>query len=73
MQNGAMMPSARLFRSRWSAMFWAAGIIWMAVDVADSAPTPAPAGNTATPAATDASGDTFNAADLAGIVNAFGN
>ena len=26
---------SRLFRSRWAALLWAAGIIWLAVDVAD--------------------------------------
>lgn len=29
------MPFSRLFRSRWAALLWAAGIIWFAVDVAD--------------------------------------
>lgn len=68
-----MMPSARIFRSRWSALFWAAGIIWMAVDVADSAPTAKPATNGAAPAATDTDGDAVNAADVASILNTFGN
>ncbi|WP_241656496.1 hypothetical protein [Sphingomonas oligophenolica] len=67
------MPSARLFRSRWSALLWAAGIIWMAVDVADSAPTAKPATNGAAPAPKDADGDAFNAADVASILNDFGS
>ena len=25
-----------IFKSRWMALFWAAGIVWMAYDVADS-------------------------------------
>jgi hypothetical protein len=29
-----MLPNSRVFRSRWSALLWAAGIIWFAVDVA---------------------------------------
>lgn len=29
------MPFSRLFRSRWSALLWAAGVIWFAIDVAD--------------------------------------
>ena len=32
------MPFARLFRSRWSALFWAGGILWTAYDVATLAP-----------------------------------
>jgi hypothetical protein len=31
-----------IFRSRWMALFWAAGIVWMAIDVAGP---PAPADN----------------------------
>lgn len=27
-----------IFRSRWMALIWAAGIIWIAYDVAESAP-----------------------------------
>ena len=33
-----------IFRSRWLALFWAAGIIWFAVDVAG---TPEDSGNAA--------------------------
>jgi hypothetical protein len=29
-----MFGYSRLFRSRWSALLWAAGIIWFAVEVA---------------------------------------
>jgi hypothetical protein len=29
-----MLPNPRLFRSRWSALIWAAGIVWLAVNVA---------------------------------------
>ncbi len=39
------MPYAKLFRSRWSALLWAAGILWTAYDVAESAPAPAPPAN----------------------------
>jgi hypothetical protein len=31
-----MLPSPRVFRSRWAAVFWAAGIIWLAYDVAQN-------------------------------------
>ena len=29
-----MLPGPRLFRSRWAAVLWAAGMLWLAVDVA---------------------------------------
>ena len=29
-----MFGYSRLFRSRWQALFWAAGIIWFAIQVA---------------------------------------
>ena len=67
------MPYAKLFRSRWSALFWAAGILWTAYDVADSAParntdasTNATAeANTSAPAETDATGEVVQNSDLA--------
>jgi hypothetical protein len=40
-----MFGYSKLFRSRWRALFWAAGIIWFAIQVAapdDPAPTPKP-------------------------------
>lgn len=41
-----MLPGIRtVFRSRWHALFWAAGIIWLAYDVAGSAPNPHPDAN----------------------------
>jgi hypothetical protein len=33
-----MFGYARLFRSRWSALLWAAGIVWFAYDTAESQP-----------------------------------
>ena len=57
---------SRLFRSRWAALFWAAGICWTAYDVAGSAPaTPANAS-----APTDATGEPVDGAALAIIANA---
>jgi len=32
------MGTSSVFRSRWLALLWAAGIIWFAYDVAGSAP-----------------------------------
>jgi hypothetical protein len=66
-----MIPS-KVFRSRWSALFWAGGILWTAYDVAEAnAPDPA-TGNT-TAAMTDATGEQVNSADLAALANAMGN
>ncbi len=47
------MPYAKLFRSRWSALLWAGGILWTAYDVAESSRAPAPPAN-ATAAKADA-------------------
>ncbi len=63
-----MLPS-RLFRSRWSALFWAGGILWTAYDVA-MANRPTPVANVAEPAPVrDAAGEAVNAADLAIVAN----
>ena len=32
------MKTSSVFKSRWLALLWAAGIIWFAYDVAESAP-----------------------------------
>ncbi|MGI4731406.1 MAG: hypothetical protein ACRYFW_06635 [Janthinobacterium lividum] len=63
-----MVPS-RIFRSRWSALFWAGGILWTAYDVASGQPQ-GPATNDQAAAGTDATGDAVNAADLAVLANA---
>ena len=69
------MGFSRLFRSRWSALFWAAGILWTAYDVANDAPDSS-AANAATTntgeGPTDATGTAFNAQDLAVLANAVG-
>ena len=65
-----MIPGPKVFRSRWSALFWAAGIVWFALDVAGSAPHHGSCGNQA--ALVDADGEAINAADLAAIANAAG-
>ncbi|MEG3124741.1 hypothetical protein [Sphingomonas sp. GB1N7] len=65
------MPYAKLFRSRWAAMIWAAGILWTAVDVAGFSSPDAPATNNATAAAPDqdATGVTVDNGDLAILAN----
>ena len=54
---------SRLFRSRWAALFWAGGVLWTAYDVAGAQPA-------ASNAATDATGEQANAADLAVLAQA---
>lgn len=65
------MGLSRLFRSRWAALLWSAGILWAAYDVASDAPAdpgrPAPGGAVAAP---DATGDMVDAHDLAIRANA---
>ena len=69
------MGFSRLFRSRWAALFWSAGIVWTAYDVASDTPEPV-----ATNAAsghvveqpTDAAGAAFNADNLAILANVIG-
>jgi hypothetical protein len=66
------MGFSRLFRSRWAALFWSAGILWTAYDVANDAPEPAPsAGNAAgnSSLSSDATGASFDAHDLAVLAN----
>lgn len=63
-----MLPTPRIFRSRWAALLWAGGIVWAAVDYAGSASNSAD-GNAAI---TDASGEVTNAADLATVANLIG-
>jgi len=63
-----MLPTPRIFRSRWAALLWAGGIVWAAIDYAGSASNSAD-GNAAI---TDASGDVANAADLATVANLIG-
>jgi hypothetical protein len=68
------VPYAKLFRSRWAALIWAAGILWTAVDVAGYAPghKADAAANASTPADTDATGDAIQNDDLAilaGVLN----
>lgn len=63
-----MVPS-RLFRSRWAALLWAAGIVWTARDVA-TANRPSPTVNGAGAArAEDATGEAVTADDLAVLAN----
>jgi hypothetical protein len=68
------VPYAKLFRSRWAALIWAAGILWTAVEVAGTTPAPKadPTVNASAPADTDATGEAVQNSDLAilaGVMN----
>ncbi len=41
------MRTSSIFKSRWMALIWAAGILWLAYDVAESAPQASSANNSA--------------------------
>lgn len=54
------MRFSTIFKSRWFALLWAAGIVWLALDVA--APDEAADGNQV--AASDAAGDALTNQDV---------
>lgn len=64
---------AALFRSRWSALFWAAGVLWFASDVAGhpDRPTDTNAAGNATTARTNDGGDADSLDVLQNQVHAF--
>jgi hypothetical protein len=61
-----------IFKSRWMALLWAAGMIWFALDVAEP---PATAGNTsaASDQATDVTGAPISSDDERKIADIVGN
>jgi hypothetical protein len=65
------MRTSSVFKSRWMALIWAAGIIWFAYDVAGSEPQD---GNASAENATDATGAPVTTTDeqkLAAALNSF--
>jgi hypothetical protein len=55
------MRTSTIFKNRWMALIWAAGVIWFAYDFAGSAPQADAANNVTTDAAgTAASNDDTN-------------
>jgi hypothetical protein len=65
------MRTSSVFKSRWMALLWAAGIIWFAYDVAGSEPQDQ---NASAENATDATGAPVTVADeqkLAAALNSF--
>lgn len=63
------MRTSTIFKNRWMALIWAAGVIWFAYDFAGSAPQ-ADAGNNVT---TDASGTTVSNDDTNKVAQILGN
>lgn len=57
------MRHSTIFRSRWMALVWAAGIVWFAVDF--TAPDAPPANGSDNAAAADATGAPVTKEDLA--------
>jgi hypothetical protein len=64
------MRTSSVFKSRWMALIWAAGIVWFAVDFAQSK-TPA-ANDTSAQASADADGTTANSDDVNTAASALG-
>jgi hypothetical protein len=64
------MRTSSVFKSRWMALIWAAGIIWFAYDVAGSQPQAKDGNNSV---ATDADGNPISSADANAVANVFGN
>ena len=64
------MFGPRLFRSRRAALFWSAGILWTAYDVAEAAPSTPPPAHGHAAAMADATGEAIDPADLAALGNA---
>jgi hypothetical protein len=66
-----MAGYSRLFKSRWAAVFWAMGICWTAYEVSSAAAPETTDDNGA--ASTDATGASYNAADVAALKGALQN
>ena len=64
------MRTSSVFKSRWMALIWAAGIIWFAYDVAGSQPQAKDGNNSVV---TDADGNPVSTADANAVGNVFGN
>lgn len=63
------MRMSSIFKNRWMAIIWAAGILWFAYDFAGSAPQEQPQGN----AASDASASSISSDDQNKVAQALGN
>ena len=63
------MPFRKLFLSRWSALLWAAGIVWTAVDTVGVGPRAATKQEASASNESDATGEAVSNADLALLAN----
>lgn len=70
-RHAGAMVSSRIFRSRWAALLWAAGIVWTAYDVAEanSPPAQGKADQPAKAQPTDATGSAVSDADMQVLAN----
>lgn len=66
------MKTSSVFKSRWMALLWAAGIIWFAYDTASSAPQGDDNASNAEQA-TDATGAPVNGDDVNKLANVWGS
>ena len=67
------MRTSTIFKNRWMALLWAAGIIWLAVDVAGSGGSKAANGASAnTSSLTDDDGNPVSNEDVAAAEKALG-
>lgn len=67
------MRTSTIFKSRWMALIWAAGIIWFAMDVAGSpkaAPTNQQSASEGDSGITDAAGDPVSDKDAQAFADA---
>jgi hypothetical protein len=63
--NRAMVPMkmSTVFKNRWMALIWAAGIIWFAYDTANSQPHATTNASANSEQATDADGEPYTSDD----------
>jgi hypothetical protein len=67
------MRTSTIFKSRWWALIWAAGIIWLAVDVAGTGKSTASASNNqSSNTVADADGQAASSDDVNTAANALG-
>ena len=64
------MRHSSIFKSRWFALLWAAGILWMAYDVASGSAAPVEDGSDNAAALTDATGAPVRNEDVDALAKA---
>lgn len=66
------MRTRSIFKSRWMALLWAAGIIWLAVDTAGSRSAPSASNNQTSSGLTDSDGQPASDSDVETAAHALG-